>query len=181
VNFITSLLNGDNRTILAADINEHAVNWKLVKELKRIGMLDAYFRKFNLPGLASYITGSALIDGVWITGNVTLTAVSILAQKFSMGDHRVILMDFNFDQIVERRVRICTLQMRRLICNNHKSIMKYNETVWQLLQFHNVLQRLKALEDSFDSIDIDLWYVRLNILDKQVTDILLYAKNNVEN
>ena len=64
MNFITSLLNWDNRIILAADINEYAVDRKLAKELKRIGMIDAYFKKFNLPGLASHVTGSALIDGV---------------------------------------------------------------------------------------------------------------------
>ena len=66
--------------------------------------------------------------------------------------------------------------MRRLICNNHKSIMKYNDTAWQLLQFHNIPQRLKVLEAFFDSTDIDLWCVRLNILDEQVTDILLHTK-----
>ena len=78
VNFITSLLNGDNRIILVADINEHAVTGKLAKELKRIGIIDAYFRKFNLPSPALHITGSILIDGVWTTGNITPTAVSIL-------------------------------------------------------------------------------------------------------
>ena len=130
VNFITSLLDGDNRIILAADINKHAVDGKLAKELKRIGMIDAYFRKFNSPSLASHVMGSAPIDGVWATGNVTPTAVSILAQKFGAGDHRVILVNFDFDQIVERRVRICMPQMRRLICSNQKSVENYDRTVW---------------------------------------------------
>ena len=129
VNFITSLLNRDNRIILAADINEYAVTGKLAKELKRIGMIDVYFRKFNLPGPASHVTGSALIDRVWTTGNVIPIAVSILSQKFGVADHRVILVDFNFDQIVERSIRICTPQIRRLIYNNHKSVIKYNDTV----------------------------------------------------
>ena len=78
MNFITSLLNGNNRIILAADINEYTVNGKLAKELKRIGMIDAYFKKFNSPSPASHVTGSTLIDGVWTTGNVTSTVVSIL-------------------------------------------------------------------------------------------------------
>ena len=103
MNFITSLLDGDNRIILAVDINEYAVNRKLAKELKRIGMIDTYFRKFNLPSPASHVTGSAPIDRVWTIGNVTPTAVSILIQKFGRVDYRVILVDFNFDQIVERR------------------------------------------------------------------------------
>ena len=85
------------------------------------------------------MTGSAPIDRVWITGNVTPTAVSILSQKFGAGDHRVILVDFDFDQIIERRVRICMPQIRRLICSNQKSVVNYNKTVWQLLQFYNIL------------------------------------------
>ena len=64
VNFITSLLNRDNRIILVVDINKHTVNGKLAKELKRISMIDAYFRKFNLPGPVSHVMGSAPIDGV---------------------------------------------------------------------------------------------------------------------
>ena len=64
MNFITGFLDEDNRIILAADINEHTVNGKLMKELRRIGIIDAYFRKFNSPSLASYVIDSALIDGV---------------------------------------------------------------------------------------------------------------------
>ena len=64
VNFITSLLDENNRIILAADINKHAVDGKLAKELKRISIIDAYFKKFNSPGSVSHVTGSALIDGV---------------------------------------------------------------------------------------------------------------------
>ena len=54
--------------------------------------------------------------------------------------------------------------------------MKYNDTAWQLLQFHNIPQHLKALEASFNSTDINLWCVRLNILNEQVTDILLHTE-----
>jgi len=57
-------------------------------------------------------------------------------------------------------------QMKRLICSNQKSIENYNRTAWQLLQFYNIPQRLKALEDSFDSTNNDLWCVRINILDE---------------
>ena len=79
VNFITSLQDRDNRIILAVDINEHAVDRKLVKELKRIGMIDAYFKKFNSPGPASYVMGSVPIDRVWVTGNVIPLVVSIFS------------------------------------------------------------------------------------------------------
>ena len=36
--------------------------------------------------------------------------------------------------------------------------------------------RLKQLEDSLGSIDIDSWCVKLNMIDEQVTEILLHAE-----
>ena len=94
------------------------------KELKRIGIIEAHVKKFNLPGPASHITGSKPIDGIRVTDDVTPTEVSILPHKFGVGNHRVILVDFNLDQILERGVKICTPSMRRLICENKKSIRK---------------------------------------------------------
>ena len=126
------------------------------KELKRIGMIEAYIKKFNIPGPASHITGSEPIDGVWVTDDVMPTEVSILPHKFGAGDHRVILVDFNHDQILERGVKICPLSMRRLICENNKSVENYNQLAWSLLQSNKVPQRLEALETSLASTDIEL-------------------------
>ena len=59
--------------------------------------------------------------------------------------------------------------------------MNYNAIAWKLLQFHNVPQRITELEESFDKIDIDRWNIRLNMLDEQITDVLLHAKKSVGN
>ena len=64
VQFIIRIREGNNKVILAADINEHVINGKFLKELKRIGMIEAHVKKFNIPGPASHITGSEPIDGV---------------------------------------------------------------------------------------------------------------------
>lgn len=64
VQFITSLRRENNKVILAADINEHVINGVLPKELKKLGLIEAHVKKFNLPGPASHITGSQPIDGV---------------------------------------------------------------------------------------------------------------------
>ena len=176
VQFIISIREGNNKVILAADINEHVLNGKLPKELKRIGMIEAHVKKFNTPGPALHITGSEPIDGVWVTDDVTPTEVSILPHKFGAGDHRVILVDFNLDQILERGVKICTPSMRRLICENKKSVENYNQLAWSLLQSNKVPQRLEALETSLASTDVELWCVKLNMLDEQITDILLHAE-----
>ena len=89
-------------------------------------MIEAHVKKFNLPGPASHITGSKPIDGVWVIDDVMPIEVSLLSHKFGTGDHRVILVDFNLDQILERGVKICTPLIRRLICENKKSVENYN-------------------------------------------------------
>ena len=166
VQFIIHNWEGNNKVILAADINEYVINGKLPKELKRIGMIEAHVKKFNLPRLASHITSSEPIDGVWVTDDVTPTEVSILPHKFSAGDHRVILVDFNLDQILERGVKICTPSIRRLIYKNKKSIENYNQLAWALLQSNKVPQCLESLETSLSSTNIELWCVKLNMLDE---------------
>ena len=133
-------------------------------------------KKFNLSGPASHVTGSEPIDGTWVTDSVTPTAVSILPQKFGAGDHRVMLVDLEFDQIIERGVKTCNPSMRRFICENEQSVENYYNTAWSLLQSNKVPQRLAALETSLTSTDKDLWCVKLNMLDEQITDILLHTE-----
>lgn len=57
----------------------------------------------------------------------------------------MLLVDFEFNHVIERRV----------ICGNQKSVVKCNKIAWELLQFHNVPQRFKSLEDAFYSTDSD--------------------------
>lgn len=176
VQFITSLRRENNKVILAADINEHVINGVLPKELKKLGLIEAHVKKFNLPGPASHITGSQPIDGVWVSNDITPSAVSVFPHKFGAGDHRVILVDFKLDQIIQQNVRICTPSMRRLICENEQSVEKYNNLALSLLTSNKISQRLDQLEESFGLIDMDSWCVKLNMIDEQVTDILLHAE-----
>ena len=64
VSFIRSLLDSNNKIIFAAEINEYIIDRKLLRELKSIGIIDAYVKKLNLSESASYIMGSESIDRV---------------------------------------------------------------------------------------------------------------------
>lgn len=176
IKFITGLMVGDNKIILAADVNEHATEGLLAKELEKIGLMSTYHKMFNQAGPASHIAGSDPINGIWASSNLSASAVSILPQKFGAGDHRVILVDFNLDQILERNTRICRPKIRRLICENKKSVANYDAIAWKHLQFHNIPKRLKDLEESFEYEDRDRWNIRLNMIDEQVTETLLHAE-----
>ena len=51
--------------ILTVDANEHVVKGKLAKQLKNLGLVEAFCTKFNLEGgPASYFIGRNQIDGV---------------------------------------------------------------------------------------------------------------------
>ena len=140
INFIRGVLEDHNKVILAADVNEHVTTGNLLIELKRLGLVEAHVRKFNSPGPASHVTGSDPINGVWVSDDAVPAEVSILPYKFGAGDHRMILVDFDLDQIIERRVNICAPSMRRLICENKKSVKNCDDLASQLLTSNNVQQ-----------------------------------------
>ena len=123
----------NNKIILAVDVNEHAEKGKLAKELKRIGLVNSNIKKFNQSELASHASRSDPIDKTWIWSNKSALAVTILPHKFEAGDYRIILADFDLDQIVERKVRIYGPQMRRLVCRNKILVLNWNATAWKLL------------------------------------------------
>ena len=62
IRFIVSLIEENNKIILAADANEHVENGKLARELKRIRLVNLCVKKFHQSGPASYVSRSNLIE-----------------------------------------------------------------------------------------------------------------------
>ena len=46
VHFITKIIHINREVVLATDINEYSIKGKLPNELKRIGMVESFARKF---------------------------------------------------------------------------------------------------------------------------------------
>ena len=67
VHFVTKIIHENYEIVLAVDINECAVKGILLKELKRIGMVQSFARKFQVASLASHLKESEPIDKVWVT------------------------------------------------------------------------------------------------------------------
>ena len=88
--------------ILVADVNEHIIDGKLPAELKRIDMMDVFPKKLNLPRPASHVTGSELIDSALVASDLVSKEVSIYPAKFRVGNYRVILINLDFNRIIER-------------------------------------------------------------------------------
>ena len=102
--------------------------------------------------------------------------MSVFLYKFRVGNHRVILVDLNLDQIVQQSTTICTPSMWRLICENENLVETCNNLAMSLLTSNKIKQCLEQLEALLESIDIDSWCVKLNMIDEKVTEILLCAE-----
>ena len=50
IQFIRNVINKGDKVTLAIDINEHVTDRKLPVELKKVGMAEAFMKKFNYPG-----------------------------------------------------------------------------------------------------------------------------------
>jgi len=130
--FITMIKVSSNKVILVADINKYVVDSKLAKSLRQIGLTEAFYRKFRKASPALYSSRSMKIDSVWLIDNIIPTNVSILPYKFSIGDHRFILVDFNINKIIGRRVKIYSPLITQLICKNQSTVDKYSLRVVEL-------------------------------------------------
>ena len=143
VQFITSALGENNKVIIATDANEHVIDGVSPRALKNLGLIEAHVKKFNLPCPTSHITGRLPIDSVWAFNSITPTEALVFLHKFGVGDHRVILVDLNLDQIIQRCANICTPSMRRLIYENKKSVENYNYLARSLLTSNKIRQCLE--------------------------------------
>ena len=62
-----------------------------------------------------------------MTGSIALVEVSIFLQSFSAGNHRIMLVDLDFHQTIERGLRTRALLIRKLIYEFKKSIKNYEK------------------------------------------------------
>ena len=75
--------------ILTVDDNEHLVIGKFAKQLKNLGLVEAFCTGFNPEGgPASHFRCRYRIDGVWHTRKIVLTAVTIYLYRFGVGEQR---------------------------------------------------------------------------------------------
>ena len=68
--------------------------------------------------------------------------------------------------------------MRRLICEKASVVQKYNQRAVELLREHKISEKLDQIEESWDKLEDIKGMVKIDILDKQVTELLLSKKKD---
>ena len=65
--------------ILAANINKNSADRKLTKALYQIGIIEAFYQKFQVLGPASHARDREQIDRVWPSNRIILMCMTIFS------------------------------------------------------------------------------------------------------
>ena len=109
------------------DANEHVLDGKLCRQLTMPGidLVEAVHRYTGLPSPPTFFRGSKPIDGIWVSPELEVEAVSILPFHKDIGDHRPIIIDItNASLIGEQITKIVPAKARKLNSKVSKSRQK---------------------------------------------------------
>jgi hypothetical protein len=138
-----------DRIILMMDINCHVLTGKLSRilpgELLEIWEITKDFLGFLCDN--THASGSQQIDGVWVTSDITITAVKWLSYAESPGDHRTCIFDFTtLSAIGSIERRIVLPGCRRLISSDKRCFENYERE----MNFQFDLHRIEEHQVSID-------------------------------
>ena len=93
------------------------------------------------------------------------------------GDHRVFVVDFPMEYLMGSRfIPICYPSMRRLILCQLKSVTNYLGHAEFLFKHNRIKEKLDRIEESWESYAKKEREERLNKLDTECTNLLLYLE-----
>jgi hypothetical protein len=136
------------RLILCLDANENIYRGELgrrLTELDGLGMKEIV-GEFTARQLgAMYFRGSEPIDGVWTTGDITVTNACVMPVGFGVGDHQLFLIDFATTTLVgSGTTTVVRPVLRRLNTKIHGCADRYNKSLRRNILRHRLLERIVA-------------------------------------
>jgi hypothetical protein len=136
------------RLILCLDANENIYRGELGKqltELDGLGMKEVV-GEFTARQLgATYFRGSKPINGVWTTGDITVTNACVMPVGFGIGDHQLFVIDCATTKLVGSGMAtvVCPV-LRRLNTKIHGCADWYNKSLHRNILLHRLLERMVA-------------------------------------
>jgi hypothetical protein len=143
------------RLILCLDANENIYRGELgrrLTELDGLGMKEVV-GEFTARQLgATYFCGSEPIDGVWTTGDITVTNACVMPVGFGVGDHRLFVIDFATTTLVgPGTTTVVRPALCRLNTKIHGCADRYNKSLRRNILRHRLLERMVAAASSGNS------------------------------
>jgi hypothetical protein len=104
---------------------------------------------------AMYFRGSEPIDGVWATGDITVTNACVMPVGFGVGDHRLFIINFATTTLVGSRLTtvVCPT-LRRLHTKISGCADRYNRSLCRNILCHWLLERMVEAASSGDSKEV---------------------------
>ena len=143
--------NGE-RPILCLDANENIYCGELGRQLTKLdglGMKEVA-GEFTARQLgATYFCGNEPIDGVWTTGDITVTNACVMPVGFGVGDHQLFVIDFSTTTLAgSGTATVARPALRRLNTKIHGCADRYNKSLWQNVLRHRLLERMVSAATS---------------------------------
>ena len=135
-------------------MNKDITLGRLHKRFKLLGLIKSFQSISDKKPSASFAEESKKLDTVWVSPSLCPKAISISPFLFSVGDHRVIIVDFDIDLILGSGfIPICPIQMRRLNSKQEKSVENYLWRAKNLMIHHKIPVKLDRLKLQWDNIE----------------------------
>ena len=183
--FLTQCIEKNEQIVLLIDCNE---NLAKLQELQRhltsapLFLTDPIREKYYNGGALppTQENGSYPIDGIFVTdGLVDIVKGGWLKFGDGIGDHRPLFIDISIKRLLGKyKNSTQPYCIRRLQCQNKKSVMKYNELLEKQYLHHNTLAKLDQFHalksDPVTQEDLE----RLYKIDKVRTQAVRFAEKH---
>ena len=101
---------------------------------------------------AKYFRGSEPIDGVWATGNITVTNACMMPVGFGVGDHRLFVVGFATTPLVGSGLTtVVRSALRHLNTRISGCTDRYNRSLCKNILHHRLLKQMVEAASSGDS------------------------------
>ena len=165
------------KIIVMIDCNEDIRTGKMNQMLTHLGLKSPVRQKHgtcNIPN--TYHRGSAPIDDIYMSDEISFVRCGYLAFGDGPGDHRGIYIDINKKSLIGNSLHsIHRQQARRLISSNKRVADKFNKLFEQQLNRNHVMERMHQLDNHCqDSITPEQIY-DFDKLDRLYVQSYLYA------
>ena len=84
------------------------IKGKIVLDIQKLGLVEAYNNKFKSTSPTSYFRGTHQIDGIWCAHSIVSTEVSISLFNFDEEEHIVCAVGFQMKSIIgDLQITLC--------------------------------------------------------------------------
>ena len=140
---LQSWLAAGDQIIVGGDLNED-VRSELVNNLfTRCGLYNVMADKHDLQnGPTTYSRGTNIIDGLWATPGIDVTACGYLEPNATVGDHSLLWMDVTYSSALGHTPEFPnTFKARRLRLHDNKTVQRYLNRYEQYVEEQRLVER----------------------------------------